>query len=209
MIHPRRVTQTYGMLLRNRVFLKSGLLTGLVQGGFYTTPALLPFVLIQTVGLSPVQYGLTMFAHTGAFMLGATITNRLLRRFDSMVLVTVGVCLIVLSGTLFGLGLRVIGPTLFTVWTPSALWVFGIAFIMPGSSTNALAPFSATAGSAAALLGFMQFGGGLLGSGIAALAFPTPLTALMTLMPIVAVTAALVHFAIPAPPPNPVIREGP
>jgi DHA1 family bicyclomycin/chloramphenicol resistance-like MFS transporter len=209
MIHPRQVWQTYRMLLSHRTFLKSGLLAGLVQGGFYTTPALLPFALIETVGLTPVQYGLAMFAHTAAFILGATLTNRLLRRFDSMKLVTVGVCLILLSGFEFAVALRALEPSFFTIWTPSAMWVFGIAFIMPGTSTNALAPFSAAAGSAAALLGFMQFGGGLVGSAIAALAFPNPLAALMTLLPIIAVLAALVHFGLAAGGPEPTIKAGP
>jgi DHA1 family bicyclomycin/chloramphenicol resistance-like MFS transporter len=196
LIRPDRVLATYRRLLAHREFLWAGSLTGLCQGGFYTMPALMPFVLIQNVGLTPVEYGGAMLGQTGSYMLGATIANRLLRRFGSLRLLNVGVVIIVIAGTALAVGLRIGPPTLATVWTPAALWVFGLAFIMPGSTAAALAPFATVAGSASALLGFMQFGGGLLGSGIAALLFPTPLAALATLVPLMGLLAAIVHLAL-------------
>ena len=46
--------------------------------------ALVPFVLMDTVGLTPTQFGLAMLAQTGAFTAGSALTARLLRQTNSM-----------------------------------------------------------------------------------------------------------------------------
>ena len=52
------------------------------------------------------------------------------------------------------------------------------------------------AGAAAALTGFLQIGGELAGSGVAALFFRDPFVALTSVLPGMAGLAALVHFAL-------------
>ena len=51
------------------------------------------------------------------------------------------------------------------------------------------------AGAAAALTGFLQIGGGLAGSGVAAL-FRDPVVALTSVLPGMAALAAFVHFGL-------------
>ena len=88
---------------------------------------------------------------------------------------------------------------------PPRRWLaiaFGIAFVMPSMMTESLAPFPLIAGSAAALTGFFQMGGGFAGSGIGALV-GDPVRALGSVVPadwaavILPYYALLFVFAIP------------
>ena len=76
---------------------------------------------------------------------------------------------------------------------PIGLIAFGIALVQPAATTNALTPFAEAAGSAAALLGFMQIGGGLLGS-LAAAALHQPVLALATVVPAMTLIALAAHY---------------
>jgi DHA1 family bicyclomycin/chloramphenicol resistance-like MFS transporter len=194
--HPRGIVRSYGMLVRDRSFMRSSLLLGLTLGGLFTMAALVPFVLMDVVGLTPTQFGFAMLAQTGAFTAGSALTARLLRRIDAMRLVPVGLAVVVAAGLGFGIGLQVFPASVYTVMGPAALWAFGIALVMPGTTTSALAGFASIAGAASALTGFFQVGGGLAGSAVAALAFRDPFLALTVVMPGMAALAALAHLGL-------------
>jgi DHA1 family bicyclomycin/chloramphenicol resistance-like MFS transporter len=81
---------------------------------------------------------------------------------DALRLVPIGLLLVVAAGLGFGIGLRVFPASVLAVMGPAALWAFGIALLMPGTTTSALAGFAAIAGAASALTGFLQVGGGSL-----------------------------------------------
>ena len=94
--------------------------------------------------------------------------------------------------------LRLAPPGFLTVMGPVAVFAFGIAFISPFMQTAALAPFPRSAGSAAALMGFMQMGGGFLGSALSAWV-GHPLTAMATIIPAMALISILAHYALTVP----------
>lgn len=190
---PGQVLRNYGLLLTDRRFMGAGLSVGMTLGGLYTLAALLPFVLIDTVGLTPTHFGFAMLLQTGAYTLGAAVTGRLLRRFDATRLIPVGLAFVAAGGIGFGVGLRVMPPSVVTIMGPTALWAFGIALVMPGTTSTAMAGFPRIAGAASALIGFMQIGGGLLGSAMAALLFADPFAAATVIMPGMAVVAVLSH----------------
>ena len=58
--HPFRIVGNYGTLLRDRRFMAPATLMAFVLGGVYTLPALMPFVLIGKLGLTPLQYALVV-----------------------------------------------------------------------------------------------------------------------------------------------------
>lgn len=194
--HPSRMLRSYGTLLRDRRFLRAGLVLGLVTGGLYTLASMLPFVMIDRVGLTPTMFGLSMLCQTGAYTLGTVIVGRLLRRFEASRLIAVGLVFSICAAVGFGVGLRLYPPSFATVMTPVALWAFGIALVMPGVTTNALAGFPHIAGAAAAMTGFMQIGGGLVGSAVGAAFFSDPFVAMTTVLPLMAIGAVAVHAGL-------------
>ena len=196
---PLQILRNYGTLLRDSGFMRVSLLVGFTLGGIYTLGAILPFVLIETISLTPTQFGLAMVCQTGSFMLGTIAAGRLMRRMDANRLVPVGLLLVIVAGVgLAALPLLIPGSFL-AVMTPVGLWAFGIALILPGATTIALSGFPRMAGSAAALMGCMQIGGGFLGSAVSSL-FHDPAVALGVVVPGMGVCAGLAYMLLKANP---------
>ena len=95
---PGRIAANYFSLLVDRRFAGPAALMGLVLGGLYTLPSLLPFVLIERIGLTPIQYALVMVVQTAALLTGNLLVGRLLRRINARRLVPYGIVIIVVSG---------------------------------------------------------------------------------------------------------------
>lgn len=186
---PVGIVRSYARLVTDRTFMRASLALGGGLGAIYTLAALLPFVLIQEVGLSPTQFGLAMLAQTGSFLFGTLVAGRMLKRMSASALVPFGLVLVLAGAAGLGIGLRLLGPSTLTVMGPVGLWACGIALVLPGCTTAALAGFPAIAGAASALMGFMQIGGGFFGTAVAVV-FPSPLAALATLPPAMALVAA-------------------
>lgn len=211
-IHPGRLLGNYGRLLTDRRFLRPALVLGLTVGVIYSLATMLPFVLIDRIGLTPGEFGYSMLLQSGLFVLGSLLTRHLLRRVDAKRLVAPGLTLSMAAALLL-LGLQLtLGPHLLTVMGPVGLLAFAVAFVMPATQTAAVAPFAQMAGSASALLGFSQMGIGLIG-GLIASQFADPLLALIIVAPAMPILGALAHFGLAgrtqagqpeaAPPPAP------
>jgi DHA1 family bicyclomycin/chloramphenicol resistance-like MFS transporter len=154
---------------------------------------LLPFIMIEVVGLTPTHFGFSMIMQSGAYLIGAVIMRNLLHRFEAHRLVPFGLTLIGLSGVMLAVGLRIAEPSFLSVMGPIAIFAFGIAFISPSMQTSALASYADIAGSAAALMGFFQMGGGFLGSAVSAW-IGHPVFSLATIIPIMIAIAVAAHY---------------
>lgn len=194
-VRPGLVVRNYATLLTDRRFMRAGLVLGLTLGGLYTLAALLPFVMIERVGMTPTEFGFAMLLQTGSYTLGATVTGRLLRRTDAMRLIPYGLGFVILGGLGFAVGMSLLPASVATIMAPTAVWAFGIALVMPGATSDALAGFPRMAGAASALIGFMQIGGGLAGTAVAAL-FPDPFLAVTTIMPGMALLSLLSYVLL-------------
>ncbi len=199
--HPFRIAGNYAALLRDRRFVAPATLMALVLGGVYTLPSLMPFVLIDKLGLTPLQYAFVVLAQTAALLVGNLIVGRLLRRVNARELVPVGIVIIVAAGAGFAAVRLFSAPSVVAFAIPSAIWVFGLPFVTPGTMTSALSHFPRIAGAASSLIGFMQMGGGFVGSAIGAAAFGDPVTAVDTLLPAISVLAGLSYFLLGPPAP--------
>ncbi|MGR7995514.1 MULTISPECIES: multidrug effflux MFS transporter [unclassified Xanthobacter] len=192
---PVGIARSYARLLGDRSFMRASLVLGGGLGGLYTLSALVPFVLIQGVGLTPTEFGLAMLAQTGSFLCGTLIAGQLLKRMSAAALVPIGLTLILCGAVGLGVGPRVLPLSTLTVMAPIGLWACGVAMVMPGCTTSALANFAQIAGAASALMGFMQIGGGFLGTAVSLL-FASPLAALCTLLPAAALVALAGHLLL-------------
>jgi DHA1 family bicyclomycin/chloramphenicol resistance-like MFS transporter len=194
-LRPTSLIRSYRGLLADPRFLRPSIVLGCTNGALYALATMLPFVLIDETGLTPTQFGIGMLTQTGSFAVGSLIMRRLLSTIEAHRLVPIGLALIALGGALLATFLRLVDPSFLTVMGPVGLIAFGIAFTMPSLMTDSLGPFPHIAGAAAALTGFFQMGGGLLGSAIAA-AMDDPVSALATVIPAMAAIAVIGHFAL-------------
>lgn len=192
---PSGVASSYAFLLTNRGFMRAALTVGLGLGGIYTLSALVPFILIDRIGLTPTQFGLSLLMQTGSFMMGTIVARPLLTRYSAHSLILPGVAFMLAGAVGLGLGPLLLPLSTLSVMVPIGLWAFGMALLMPGCTTGALAGVPHIAGAASALMGFLQIGSGFLGTSLSVL-FPSPLTAMMILLPSFALASAGVHLLL-------------
>ena len=159
----------YGELLHDRSYVGLVLVAGLTMAGLFSYVSGSAFVYQGEFGLDEQQFGLLFGA--GAFwLIAATQLNPLvLRRFEpQQVLVAgtvigalAGAALVVLAGTSTG-GLPAVVVSLWVV-------LFACGLALPNAPALALSRHGDAAGTAAALLGAVQFGVGALVSPVVGL----------------------------------------
>ena len=200
-IRPRALVASYGRLFSSGYFMACGLVMAGGIGAFYTLAVVLPFIMMDRIGLSPTAFGVSMLMQSGAFFAGSLTVRQTIGRFGAYRLLPAGIVFIVLGSLGLAVLLRIAEPTFMTVLGPVALYAYGAAFIMPAMSTASLAPFPHIAGAAGALGGFLQMGGGLVGGLLAGL-FGDPVAALATVVPglgLVTLVSWLWWRALPEP----------
>jgi DHA1 family bicyclomycin/chloramphenicol resistance-like MFS transporter len=200
-IRPRALLRSYGSLLATSYFVLCSVILGASVGALYTQATVLPFIMMERVGLTATEFGLGMLMQTGGYFLGAVAVRQLIGRVGAIRLVPAGLAFIGLGSLLLFVFLHLGPPGFLSVMGPIGLAAFGIAFITPALTTAALAPFPHNAGAASSMSGFVQMGGGLLGGSACAL-IGEPVKALTTVIPVmaaIAIAAWLVWRRLPEP----------
>jgi DHA1 family bicyclomycin/chloramphenicol resistance-like MFS transporter len=165
----RGTLRGYGDLLHDRAYVGLVLVAGLTMAGLFSYVSGSAFVYQGEFGLDEQQFGLLFGA--GAFwLIAATQLNPLvLRRWEPQQVLVAGTVI----GALAGAGLVVLAGT-GTGGLPAvvgSLWVvlFACGLALPNAPALALSRHGEAAGSAAALLGAIQFGVGALVSPVVGL----------------------------------------
>ncbi|HXV93911.1 MAG TPA: multidrug effflux MFS transporter [Pseudonocardia sp.] len=149
-------------LLRDRTFVGLILVAGLAMSGLFAYIAGSSFVFQGQFGLDEQQFGL-LFGAGAAGLIGATQLNAaLLRRFEPRALLLFAVVAATVSGlVLLGTALSGFGGLL-GVLIPMWAVLFTVGLALPNAPALALTRHGEAAGTAAALLGAVQFGVGAL-----------------------------------------------
>lgn len=194
-IRPAIILANYRALLTAPDFVFPALLLGLAFSGFHGFTALLPFIFIDGLGLTPFLFAMAMLVQTAAFILGNLAASYLAIRIGGEKLITIALALLAISGLGFALLPHLFPLSVSAIMGPVAVWMLGLAFIGPSTTTAAMAGFGSIAGAAGALTGFFQVGGGFVGSLAAGTLFPDARTALTLQLPLVALLTLLVALA--------------
>lgn len=200
-IRPKALVQSYATLLGTPYFVLCGLILAGTTGAIYTQATVLPFILMERVGLTPAQFGVGMLMQSGFFFAGALSMRVFLPRFGAVRMMLPGMILVAIGCLGLAIGLRLTPPTFLTVMGPVAFYAFGIALVMPATLTSSMAPYPKIAGAASSLGGFFQMGGGLVGGTISAL-IGDPVFAMATVIPtmgLMAIVSWLIWRRLPEP----------
>lgn len=193
LIRPGRLLSTYVTLISDARVLYPALVLGGCVGALYAQATMLPFVLIDEVGLTPAQFGVGMLMQTGFYFAGSVVLRMTAGRLKNGRALRFGLALAGFGGLLIFLSTRLVEPSFLSIMGPVGVCSFGMAFVIPDITTAGLTPHPKMAGSAAALLGFVQMSCGFLG-GVAAAWLGDPLDAFGTIIPIMEVLAILAYL---------------
>ncbi|SCL48026.1 multidrug effflux MFS transporter [Micromonospora chersina] len=156
------IGRDYRALLRDRTFVGLVLVAGLAMAALFAYVAGSSFVFQERYGLDEQQFGLAFGAGAVGLITATQLNVRLLRRYTPQrILVTAlavgtaaGLVLLSFAATGFG-GLAAVLASLWVVLAAAGL-------AMPNAPALALSRHGEAAGTAAALLGAVQFGVGAL-----------------------------------------------
>lgn len=190
---PARLFAAYAELSRQPRFIAASLVLGGSVGALYAQSTMLPFILIQKVGLTPTQFGMGMLMQSGSYFCGSVCLRFVAPKLGGHRSVLAGLVLLTLGAVTMALSVQIVAPTFLSIMLPVAFCAFGLAFVIPHITTIGLFPFPHIAGSASALMGFIQMGSGFLG-GVAAALIGTPLTAFGIVIPVMELTAVASYF---------------
>jgi DHA1 family bicyclomycin/chloramphenicol resistance-like MFS transporter len=158
----RSTLRVYSGLLRDRIFVGLVVVAGLAMASLFAYVSGSSFVLQEQYGLNEQQFGLAFGANAFGLILATQLNVRLLRRFSPQQILiaalgagsAAGVALLLFAITDTG-GLLAILASLWFVLTFAGL-------AMPNAPALAMSRHGEAAGTAAALLGAVQFGIGAI-----------------------------------------------
>ncbi|WP_376796331.1 Bcr/CflA family multidrug efflux MFS transporter [Thermogemmatispora sp.] len=190
---PGPTLTTFRRLLSDRPFLGYALSSGLSAAAMFSYISGSPFVTQEIYGLSPQAFSLVFAINALGIAIMGQINGRLVGRIAPRRLLAGALTAVALGGVavflavIAGLGLPGILPALFVV-------VASQGMVFPNAAALALADQPRSAGSAAALLGLLQFVLGALASplvGVAGSQTALPMAGVIALLSVSALSTFL------------------
>lgn len=166
------VLNNYSSLLRNRSFMGYALVNGILFSGVFAYVAGTPFIYQNIYGISPQLFSI-LFALNGlGIIIGSQFVKRLAGRWEEDRIIQSGLLLACIAATVALIVVLSHGPFI-ALFSSIFLFAVSIGIIGPVSFTLAMESQGHIAGSAAAILGSLQFALGALSSPIVGVAGET------------------------------------
>jgi DHA1 family bicyclomycin/chloramphenicol resistance-like MFS transporter len=152
--------RTYRALLRDRTFVGLILVAGLAMSAVMSYVSGASFVFQEQFGLNQQQFGLAFSSGAIWMIIASQLNPVLLRRFEPRQLLLSAI----IAGATAGLLLLTVASSglggMFGVLVPLWMVLLSVGLALPNAPALALSRHGETAGTAAALLGAVQFGVG-------------------------------------------------
>lgn len=188
-----RLANGAGALIREPRFVGYTMTLGFCSAVFFTFIAGAPFIMVEVLSRSPLDYGLWFMLVSVGYMTGNFLSGRYSQRIGIDRMITVGNGLAVV-GTVLMLAFALAGElSPLTLFGPMLLVTLGNGLVIPNGTAAAISVLPKTIGAAAGLSGFTQ-----IAIGAAASQFTgtwqgsSPLAALWV-MAAAAILAGVVH----------------
>ncbi len=154
------IITSFKHIVSSPVFMGYTLCTFLCYGAFFSWFAAGPVLLIDVVGISPIEFGwITLLGGGIATAFGGWINGRLVAKLGTHNMLRTGFIIMLIAGTLLLIGKYLFGINTLVIVSPMIFFYFGVTFIWPSAFAGAFGPFGKMAGYAGALYGFMQISG--------------------------------------------------
>lgn len=155
-LHPLAIARNFGELLRSPMFMTTTLASGFVYAGLMAYLSSSSFVYIDMLGV-PVQYfGFIFLTSVAGYMAGSALSARLSRSYDSERTVLVGAVLAAFATGCMWLGTFLLPRSVLVLVLPMMFYSAGMGLVLPNAMAIALRPFPHIAGTASAMMGFIQ-----------------------------------------------------
>ena len=166
-MQPLAIAKVYWNLATDIRFIAPAGTIGLFMGAIFAMFSVTPRILIDGLGYTPLQLGL-FFAATVFVVFGSGIfAPRLAKMIGHSRATIVGLAIAALGGAAL-LVSHFLPHTIWGYLLPVIIFLSGFGMVSPLATATTLQPFGDRAGSASALLGFLQMGGASIGVAVTA-----------------------------------------
>ena len=166
-MQPMAIAKVYWGLLTDIRFIAPAGTIAFTMGALFAMFSVTPRVLIDGLGYTPLQLGL-FFAATVFVVFGSGISApRLAKKIGHAQAAVVALTIALLGGVLLLAG-HFMSHTLWSYLLPVLIFLAGMGMINPLATATTLQPFGDRAGSASALVGFLQMAGASAGVAVTA-----------------------------------------
>jgi DHA1 family bicyclomycin/chloramphenicol resistance-like MFS transporter len=193
---PADVARNYLHLIVSRRYIAYVGVMAVAQAGFFAYLAGSSFVFISVHGLTPAAYSLIFAMNAVGLTAGAQLAPRLMHRFAPQTIVRAALAVYAAAAVILallelggGAGIVALAALLFVAIT-------ALAFVMPLNSMMALESYGAISGTAAALMGTIQFAAGTLASLIVGLTADGTALPMVLTIAVSGIAACLLAFGV-------------
>jgi len=155
-LHPLAIARNYAQLFRSPTFITSTFASGFIYAGLMAYLSSSSFVFIDMLGVPLAYFGFIFLTSVAGYMLGSAVSARLSRSYDSEHIVLLGAVLAASGAGTMWLGAQLLPSSILVLIVPMTFYSIGIGFVLPNAMAVALRHFPHIAGTASALLGFIQ-----------------------------------------------------
>lgn len=190
----RSTGQAFGLLVRERDFVRFTLASGLACCALFVYIAGSPFVIENAYGRSAQLFSLIFAVNSAGIMLAGQADARLVQRVGATALMRWGLIQQTIAGLVLLAVVAAGRPPLLVLLVPLLFIVSAVGLVQPNATALALARHGTVAGAASAILGAFQFlSGAIVGplSGIGGHAAIVPMGALIAALAVAALLAGL------------------
>ncbi len=153
-LNPASLWTNTVQICRNRIFIFQTAITSLSLAGFVAYLSTSPTILIGSFGVSEGNFGLLFSVISASFATATFICGRVVTRMGLSPLIGLGAVVNLIGGAMMvGFSLNEV-DTVPAVVGSMAVYVVGMALILPQAQAAGLQPFPATAGLASSIMGF-------------------------------------------------------
>lgn len=163
-----RMLGNYASLLGNASYLGQTLTLSFVFAAMFSFISGVSFVIIDVLGVEPQHFGFCFAVVIAGYLCGNLTTVRLTQRFGLERMIRAGVIIALAGGAVLAALALAHQQTIPAVIGPMAIIFLAAGLVLPNGTAAAIGPHGRIAGSASALLGFIQmalasFSGWLVG----------------------------------------------
>ena len=159
-----RIAKTLWILLTHPVFMCYAFCVMLAFGGILAWLTILPFLLQDVVGLTPIQFGSISAVAGLFFIIGGCINALWVEKMGFQKMLKIGLIIMLIGGAIMlAFGVSHVVNTIVII-LPVIIYITGSSLIFSNAYAGAMQSFSNVAGAAGAVFGFLQILGGAMAS---------------------------------------------
>ena len=188
-----RLARGAGALMREPRFVGYTMTLGFCSAVFFTFIAGAPFIMVEVLDRSPLDYGLWFMLVSVGYMTGNFLSGRYSQTVGIDRMITLGNGLAV-AGTVTMLGFAVSGAlSPISLFVPMLLVTLGNGMVIPNGTAAVISVLPKTIGAAAGLSGFAQIAIGATASQVTGILQGTVPLAALWIMAAAAIWAGITH----------------